>query len=130
VNSIDFKSLGGMGYAYFHKGDSKKAAEAGRAILEYGRRHSNIRSMVMGHFVIGLSYFVNGDFPSANEAGKKGVQAAVDPFYSQFPRFLLGGSYARSGQYQEAEERLKPSPLLAVTVAVIFSGPQPTRCWG
>jgi tetratricopeptide (TPR) repeat protein len=93
-----------MGYAYFHKGDSKKAAEAGRAILEYGRRHSNIRSMVMGHFVIGLSYFVNGDFPSANEAGKKGVQAAVDPFYSQFPRFLLGGSYARSGQYQEAEE--------------------------
>ena len=99
-----FKSLGGMGYTYYHKGDSKKAAEAGRAILDYGQRHSNIRSMVMGHFVIGLSYFVNGDFLSANEAGKKGVQTAVDPFYSQFPRFLLGGSYAQKGQYQEAEE--------------------------
>ena len=60
--------------------------------------------MVMGHFVIGLSCFVNGDFLSANEAGKKGVQTAVDPFYSQFPRFLLGGSYAQNGQYQEAEE--------------------------
>jgi predicted ATPase/class 3 adenylate cyclase len=99
-----FKSLGGMGYTYYHKGDSKKAAEAGRSILDYGQRHSNIRSMVMGHFVIGLSYFVNGDFLSAYEAGKKGVQTAVDPFYSQFPRFLLGGSYAQKGQYQEAEE--------------------------
>ena len=99
-----FKSLGGMGYTYYHKGDSKKAAEAGRAILNYGQRHYNIRSMVMGHFVIGLSYFVNGDFLSANEAGKKGVQTAIDPFYSQFPRFLLGASYAQKGQYQEAEE--------------------------
>jgi tetratricopeptide (TPR) repeat protein len=105
-----FKSLGGMGYAYFHKGDSKKAVEAGRAILDYGRRHSNIRSMVMGHLVIGLSYLMNGDFLSANEAGKKGVQAAVDPFYSQFPRFLLGASYARSGQYQEAEEAFEGVP--------------------
>ncbi|MBP1739860.1 MAG: hypothetical protein H6Q48_2153, partial [Deltaproteobacteria bacterium] len=61
-----FKSLGGMCYTYYHKGDSKKAAAAGRAILDYGQKHSNIRSMVMGHFVIGLSYFVNGDFLSAN----------------------------------------------------------------
>jgi tetratricopeptide (TPR) repeat protein len=96
-----------MGYTYYHKGDSKKAAEAGRTILDYGQRHSNIRSMVMGHFVIGLSYFVNGDFPSAIEACKKGVQTAVDPFYSQFPRFLLGGGYAQKGQYQEAEEALE-----------------------
>ena len=96
-----------MGYTYYHKGDSKKAAEAGKAILDYGKRHSNIRSMVMGHFVIGLSYFLNGDFLSAIEVCKKGVQTAVDPFYSQFPRFLIGGSYAQNGQYQEAEEALE-----------------------
>jgi tetratricopeptide (TPR) repeat protein len=102
-----FKSLGGMGYTYYHKGDSKKAAEAGEAILDYGQRHSNIRSMVMGHFIIGLSYFVDGDFLSAIEVCKKGVQTAVDPFYSQFPRFLLGGSYAQNGQYQEAKEALE-----------------------
>jgi tetratricopeptide (TPR) repeat protein len=102
-----FKSMGGMGYTHYYRGDSKKAAEAGKAILEYGQRHSNIRSMVMGHFVTGLSHFMNGDFLSAIEAGKKGVETAVDPFYSQFPRFLLGSSYAQNGQYQEAVETLE-----------------------
>jgi tetratricopeptide (TPR) repeat protein len=102
-----FKSLGGIGYACFHKGDRKRAAEAGNAILDYGHRHSNIRSMVMGHFVIGLSYFVDGNFPSAIEACKKAVQTAADPFYSQFPGYLLGASYTRNGQYQEAEEALQ-----------------------
>jgi class 3 adenylate cyclase/tetratricopeptide (TPR) repeat protein len=104
---LNFKSLGGMGYTYYLKGDRKKAAEAGKAILDFGQRHSNIRSMVMGHFVTGLSDFLNGDFLSAIEASKKGVQTAVDPFYSQFPRFLLGAIYAQTGQYQEAEEALE-----------------------
>jgi tetratricopeptide (TPR) repeat protein len=102
-----FKSLGGMGYTYYLKGDRKKAAEAGKAILDYGQRHSNIRSMVMGHFVTGLSDILSGNFLSAIEASKKGVQTAVDPFYSQFPRFLLGVTYAQSGQYHEAEEALE-----------------------
>ena len=102
-----FKSLGGIGFASFYKGDREKILEAGKAILNYGQRHSNIRSMVMGHYVIGLSFFVDGDFPSAIEAFNKGIQTAQDPFYSQFPRLMLGMSYARTGQFQEAKEALQ-----------------------
>ena len=49
-----FKSLGGLGYTYSHSGEARKTLEAGKALLDYGERHSNIRSLVMGHMVMGL----------------------------------------------------------------------------
>jgi class 3 adenylate cyclase/tetratricopeptide (TPR) repeat protein len=102
-----FKSLGGIGYACFQKGDRKRALETGTAILDYGQRHSNIRSIVMGHFITGLSSFVDGDFQASIDACNKAVQTAADPFYSQFPRFLLGSGFTQNGQFQEAEEALQ-----------------------
>ena len=102
-----FKSLAGIGFACFYKGNWKKALEAGTAVLDYGRRHSNIRSMAMGHFIMGLGYYSAGDFPSAIGACKKAVQTAQDPMYSQFSRFGLGMAYAQMGQFKEAEEELR-----------------------
>ena len=102
-----FKSLGGIGYACFHKGDRKRALETGTAILDYGQRHSNIRSIVMGHFITGLGSFVDGDFQTSVDAFSKGIQTAADPFYSQFSRFSLGLGNAQNGQFQEAEEALQ-----------------------
>ncbi|MFH1243260.1 MAG: adenylate/guanylate cyclase domain-containing protein [Pseudomonadota bacterium] len=102
-----FKSLGGIGLASFYKGDRTRGLEAGTAILDYGQRHSNIRSMVMGHFVTGLSSFVDGDFQASIDAFGKGIQTAADPFYSQFSRFCLGLGNARNGEFQEAEEALQ-----------------------
>ncbi len=102
-----FKSLGGIGLASFYKGDRAKALEAGTAILDYGQRHSNIRSMVMGHFVTGLSSFVDGDFQASIDAFGRGIQTAADPFYSQFSRFCLGLGNARNGELQEAGEALQ-----------------------
>ena len=102
-----FKSLGGIGWASFCKGDKKRSLEAGIKSLDYGQRHSNIRSMVMGHFVTGVGFFLGGDFPLATEAIKKAIQTAADPFYSQFSRFTLGVGYIQNGQFEEAEEALK-----------------------
>ena len=102
-----FKSLGGIGYACFHKGDRKRALETGTAILDYGQRHSNIRSIVMGYFVTGLGFFVNGDFQTSIDAFSKAVQTAADPFYSQFSRFSMGIGYTLNRQFQEAEEALQ-----------------------
>jgi len=102
-----FKSLGGIGFACFYRGDKKRGLETGEAILDYGQRHSNIRSIVMGHFTTGLSSFVDGDFQASIDACNKAVQTAADPFYSQFPRFLLGSGFTQNGQFQEAEEALQ-----------------------
>jgi len=102
-----FKSLGGIGWAFCWKGERKKALEAGKALLAFGHQHSNIRSMVMGHYVTGYSHMIAGDFPSAIESFQKGVQISADPFYTQMPRCLLGFSYLNNGQHQEAEEELR-----------------------
>jgi class 3 adenylate cyclase/tetratricopeptide (TPR) repeat protein len=102
-----FKSLGGLGYAYWHRGDRKKALEAGKALLEYGYRHSNIRSLVLGHWITGLSHLADGDFPLATESFEKAAQVSADPFYCQMGKTLLGGSLPFIGQFQEAEDVLK-----------------------
>jgi class 3 adenylate cyclase/tetratricopeptide (TPR) repeat protein len=99
-----FKSLGGLGLAYWYRGDKKKAFEAGRADVEFGHRHSNIRSIVMGHFILGFSAYVDGDFQALIECAQRAVEVALDPFYSMFPKMLLGFGYAFTGQFQEAED--------------------------
>jgi len=62
---------------------------------------------VMGYFVTGLGFFVNGDFQTSIDAFSKAVQTAADPFYSQFSRFSMGIGYILNRQFQEAEEALQ-----------------------
>jgi tetratricopeptide (TPR) repeat protein len=102
-----FKSLGGIGFACCYKGDKKRAIEAGSSILNYGRRHSSIRSMVMGHWIMGFSFLLDGDFTRAIECNEEAIKISGDPYYCQFPRVCLGISHALNGQFQEAEEPLQ-----------------------
>ncbi len=102
-----FKSLGAIGYVNFYQGDGEKALKIGKTLLSYGQKHSNIRSMMMGHFMVAFSYLVANDLPPAIETGKKAVQTAQDPLYSMYSMFLLGVGYLSSGQFQEAEEVLQ-----------------------
>ena len=102
-----FKSLAAIGTACHYKGDTKRAAEAGNALLDYGQKHSNIRSMVVGHFVMVGVYRVRGDYPSCLDSANKGSQIAADPFYYQFSRAAFGISCAQVGQFQKAEMILR-----------------------
>jgi len=78
-----FKALGGMAFTYSVKGDIKKALETGNQLLDYGKKHSNIRSMTLGHYVKGFAYIFDGDFESATTCGEEALRIAVDPFYTQ-----------------------------------------------
>jgi class 3 adenylate cyclase/tetratricopeptide (TPR) repeat protein len=102
-----FKSLAGIGQAHWVRGERKKALAAGKALLDYGNRNSNIRSLVMGHLVIGLSHFMNGDFPAAIESLQSAVRVSADPFFAQIPALILGLSHMSMGQFQEAERVFK-----------------------
>jgi tetratricopeptide (TPR) repeat protein len=102
-----FKSLAGIGMARICRGNTKKALEAGTSIIDYGRRHSNIRSISVGHFITGLSFLIAGALPSAIEACKKGIQTAQDPLYSQSSRYFLGVACVQNGHLKEAEEALQ-----------------------
>jgi class 3 adenylate cyclase/tetratricopeptide (TPR) repeat protein len=102
-----FKSLGGLGYTYYQSGETRKVLEASKALLDYGERHSNIRSLVMGHAIMGGGYALRGDYHSAIECLESGTRIAVDPFYSQLSRLNLGASYLISNQLDKAETALE-----------------------
>ena len=99
-------SMGGMGLAYYFRGDSKRICEVGKILLEYGQRQSDIRSTVFGHLFVGIGHFVGGDFPSAIECLQRAIQVSVDPIFSNSARFMLGMNYLFTGQFKEAENTL------------------------
>lgn len=102
-----FKSLGGIGWAYHHRGDKKRAIETGNALLDYGKRNSNVRSMVLGYYIIGFAHFNDDEFVSAIEASKNATLLAADPYYYQFCNVLLGVAYFQNGQIQEGEQSIR-----------------------
>ena len=102
-----FKPLGGVASAYLWKGEKKKVFEAGKALLEFGMRQSNIRSLVMGHGFTGASHALDGDLPGAIEYLQKAVQVSADPFYSQVARYYLGLYYISNSDFQDAKGALE-----------------------
>ncbi len=99
-----FKSLGGLAYAYNVRGDAKKVFEAGKVLVEYGRKYSTNRSLFLGHIFMGLSHSVAGDLVSALECAKRAIAVSVDPFYSIGGKLLLALCCVGSSQVQEAED--------------------------
>jgi class 3 adenylate cyclase/tetratricopeptide (TPR) repeat protein len=102
-----FKSLAGIAHTYWSRGESKKISEIGKTLLDYGRRHSNIRSLTVGHIYIGTGYLTAGDFTSAIDCYKRAIEVAADPFYSHWGRIFLGATYVYKGQFREAEGPLQ-----------------------
>ncbi len=96
----------GMGVAYYYRGDRKKTDEVGRILLDYGQRHSDIRSTALGHVYMGVGYLVAGNFQSAIDLFQKAIQISVDPVFSSYARLMLGMSYVSCGQLKEAESTL------------------------
>ncbi len=102
-----FKPLTGMAIAYFLMGDGPKAIDAGKKVLEYGSRHSNIRCIAMGHAAIGVGKLERGDIPSAIESLKRATQVALDPFYFSGMSLFLAVAQVHSRDFAGAEATLQ-----------------------
>ncbi|UCF57596.1 MAG: AAA family ATPase [Deltaproteobacteria bacterium] len=103
-----FKSLGGLGFLNWMKGDTKKVFEGAKRLLDYGERSSNSRSKVMGHWINSFGHYLAGDMESVKESSERAVEVSEDPLYSQFPTITSGMASLLSGQFQETEDTLKP----------------------
>ncbi|MDJ0781555.1 MAG: AAA family ATPase [Desulfosarcinaceae bacterium] len=82
---IYFNSLGGSAWTHLHAGHRAATESDGRKLLQFGRKHSNVRSMVLGHCAIGWSHMIEGDYAAALERSLKARKISVDPWYTQFP---------------------------------------------
>jgi class 3 adenylate cyclase/tetratricopeptide (TPR) repeat protein len=99
-----FKSLAGMCNIYRAQGNTKKLFEGAKRLLDYGEKTSNSRSKVFGHWMIASGHIGTGELSLARKESQKAAEVALDPFYSQFPKFTLGLSYFFDGEFQKAEE--------------------------
>jgi tetratricopeptide (TPR) repeat protein len=104
-----FKSLGGLCFINFFKGDANRIFEGAKRLLEYGERKANNRSTVFGHWMKGFGHFVTGDMKSSQQSNEKAIEVALDPAYAQFPTSTLGNAYFVDGQLQQAENVLQSS---------------------
>jgi class 3 adenylate cyclase/tetratricopeptide (TPR) repeat protein len=101
-----FKSLAALCFIYWMKGDTKKVFEGAKLLLEYGEKKSNSRSMVFGHWMNSQGHMLVGDMKSLQRSCEKAGEAALDPYFSQYPKIGLGNTYLIGGQFQEAENVL------------------------
>jgi tetratricopeptide (TPR) repeat protein len=97
----------GSAYAHYFRGDVKKTAEYGQVLLDYGRKHSDIRCIAFHYIAMGYSRLSAGDILSAIEYFKKAIQVSPDPFSSYGAKMLLGACYLASGQLKEAQSTLE-----------------------
>ena len=98
-----FKSRGDLGLLFYDQGEPGKALEAGKEMIEYGEKQSNIRSQAMGHAVLGWGYLAAGDFQAAIRSFQRSEEIAVDPFYATVWSIFKGLAHFFSGQLQGAE---------------------------
>jgi len=101
-----FKSRGDLGLIHYFRGESGKVLQFGKEMIEYGERHSNIRSQAMGHAVIGWGHLAAGDLQAAIGALRRVEEIAVDPFYATVWSVFRGLAHLFAGEVQEAEAPL------------------------
>jgi len=104
-----FKSLGGLCYINFCKGDTKRIFKDAERLLEYGERHANNRSKVFGHWMEGFGHQAAGDMKSSQKSFKKAIEVALDPAYAQFAKSSLGMAYFLDDQIKQAENVFQSS---------------------
>ncbi|MBW1797215.1 MAG: hypothetical protein JRJ21_02155 [Deltaproteobacteria bacterium] len=102
-----FKTMFGIANIYGFRGESKKAYEVAKRLLDYGNEHHDLRSLAVGHYHMGFSHFTAGNLLPAVDYCHKAIEISVDPFYSQCSRCLAGVCYVMNGQFQEAEAALE-----------------------
>jgi class 3 adenylate cyclase/tetratricopeptide (TPR) repeat protein len=104
-----FKSLGGLCYIYFCKGDASRIFEGAKHLLEYGERNANNRSKVFGHWMEGFGHQAAGDMMAAQKSLEQAHKVALDPAYAQFPKSTLGMTYFFRGRLPKAEKVFQSS---------------------
>jgi class 3 adenylate cyclase/tetratricopeptide (TPR) repeat protein len=101
------KSFGGIAQNYWAKGEGTKAYATANELLEYGRRHSNIRCMVMGHCCMAMSGLASGNAQLVIQSGQMGAKIALDRFYRYYSRAWEAMGYVLADQLPEAQKVLE-----------------------
>jgi len=97
-----FKSMHARGFAYYYMGYCKENLQIGKALLDYGNKHSNFRCLVLGHISMSFAHSAAGNPALALEASKDAIRVSADPVYSIIPNAVAAFSHVQIGEFEEA----------------------------
>jgi class 3 adenylate cyclase/tetratricopeptide (TPR) repeat protein len=119
---IYFNSLGGSAWTHLHAGRRALTESDGRKLLLFGRKHANVRCIVMGHMAIGWSHMIEGDYAAALERALKALKVSADPWYAQFP--MMNYCYVKGamGEAEEVADRIEAMQRFSDRNGAEFSG--------
>ncbi len=98
-----FKSLGGICWIYFFKGEPRKIFDNAKRLIEYGERKANNRSKLFGYWWKSSAHWLTGDMKSAQINSEKAIDIALDPHYGEIAKVAVGMAYFSGGRLDEAE---------------------------
>jgi tetratricopeptide (TPR) repeat protein len=113
---------GGLGTAYWFKGEMRKLKATANAMIEYGKSHDKLTCLTAGYMLLGCSYLSSGDFASAIECEEKAVNTALEPQFVMNSKTALGMAYVADGQYQEASTILREVNKLIESCGYAWAG--------
>jgi class 3 adenylate cyclase/tetratricopeptide (TPR) repeat protein len=119
---IYFNSLGGSAWTHLHAGRKTLTESDGRKLLLFGRKHANVRCLVMGHTAIGWSHMIEGDYAAANERYRKAQKLSADPWYTQFPTMAYCFAKGAMGEAGEVAEQIAGMQRFSDRHGAEFSG--------
>jgi class 3 adenylate cyclase/tetratricopeptide (TPR) repeat protein len=99
-----FKSLAGICFINFYKGNTNRVLEDAQRLIEYGDRNANSRSKVLGHWMQASGHWDAGDMKSSQKSSEAAIEVARDPFYAQFSNMALGIALFSDNKLREAED--------------------------
>jgi class 3 adenylate cyclase/tetratricopeptide (TPR) repeat protein len=94
-------------YAHSYKGDLRKVADFGQALLNYGTKCSDLRAIAWHHTTMGLSRLSAGDVRSTIDHLKAGIQVSPDPMTAIVAKVLLGACYLATDQLEDAQSTIE-----------------------
>jgi class 3 adenylate cyclase/tetratricopeptide (TPR) repeat protein len=104
---VSFKSLGCVGINYYWMGYAYECIKIGENLIEYGKIHSQTRSLAFGHQIKCQGYVNFGDFKKAIASSENAVEIAVDPYYRNVFHVMLIYAYILNKDMKQAETYLK-----------------------
>jgi tetratricopeptide (TPR) repeat protein len=119
---IYFNALAGKGYACWHRGERASTYAIGDRLIEFGHRHTNVRSLVLGHSSRGWSYLISGDIDRAEVSFEEAVRVSVDPWYARFPKLALGYGFTAAGAKDQAMPLLQELIEFSIANGAEFLG--------
>ena len=126
---LHFKSLGAISMSNWKLGEPKRLFKTGKELLEYGKRHGNIRSQTMGHMILGGAHNLVGDIPGFIKCFKSALDVSADTMYDITAKAYLGLAYIQNNQIQEAKYHLKKLSNLRENMNLIGRECQPFFFW-